>query len=216
MAQIFRRSSNIYARASIGLVILLLAVGIGLLMGFDRSDYNTDVGIRPEQPVMFSHLHHVSGLGISCVYCHTSVEVSSFAGIPPTHTCMTCHSQIWLNSPMLEPVRESYRTGVSLEWNRVHDLPGFVYFNHSSHVNKGIGCTTCHGPINEMNLVYKYASLQMEWCLDCHRAPERYVRPREAVLDPDYVPPVNQLELGRKLVAEYRIRPLLDCYTCHR
>ncbi|HYZ84783.1 MAG TPA: cytochrome c3 family protein [Bryobacteraceae bacterium] len=216
MAQVFRRSANTLARASIILAVLGVTGLIGLLMAYDRSDYNTQVGVAKEQPVMFSHRHHTSGLGIHCVYCHTSVEVSSYAGIPPTHTCMSCHSQIWLTSPMLEPVRESYRTGQSLQWNRVHDLPEFVYFNHSIHINKGIGCTTCHGPIGEMNLTYKHSSLQMQWCLECHRDPARFIRPRENVFDVDYRPPPNQMELGRKLVAEYQVRSLQDCYTCHR
>jgi hypothetical protein len=185
-------------------------------MAFDQSDYNTKVGIAREQPIMFSHKHHVGGLGIHCVYCHSSVEESAFAGIPPTHTCMSCHSQIWVNSPMLEPVRASYRTGESIQWTRVHDLPEFVFFNHSIHVNKGIGCTSCHGNIAAMNLTFKAAPLTMEWCLNCHRQPENYIRPREAIYDPYYQPPPNQLELGKKLVAEYKVQRLLDCYTCHR
>lgn len=189
---------------------------IGLLLALDRSDYNTGVAAAREQPVMFSHKHHVGGLGIHCAYCHTSVEESAFAGIPPTHTCMSCHSQIWINSPMLEPVRASYRTGESIQWTRIHDLPEYVFFNHSIHVNKGIGCTTCHGNIASMNLTFKAASLQMAWCLECHREPARFVRPRESIYDPYYQPPANQLELGRRLVAEYKVRSLLDCYTCHR
>jgi hypothetical protein len=216
MPQVFRRSSNTLARVSIAGIVLVAVGAIGLLMAVDRSDYNTDVGVAKEQPVMFSHRHHVSGLGIHCAYCHTSVEVSAFAGIPPTHTCMSCHSQIWVNSPMLEPVRESYRTGQSLEWNRVHDLPEFVFFNHSIHLKKGIGCTSCHGPVGEMNLMYKQHSLQMQWCLDCHREPEKFVRPRSEIFNPDYRQPADQAELGRKLVVEYGVRKLVDCYTCHR
>ena len=129
---------------------------------------------------------------------------------------MNCHSQIWTNASMLEPVRESFRTGKSLVWNRVNDLPDFVYFNHSIHINKGVGCNTSHGPVDQMPLMFNYASLQMEWCLDCHRNPERYVRPREAVFSVDYAPPADQDELGPKLVAEYQIQKLTSCSTCHR
>jgi hypothetical protein len=216
MAQVFRRSSNTLFRLVIVGTILLVAGAIGTIMAIDRSRYVTDVGVAVEQPVQFSHQHHVSHLGIHCNYCHTSVEVSSYAGIPPTHTCMSCHSQIWVNSPMLEPVRASYRTNQSIEWNKVHDLPEYVYFNHSIHVKKGIGCSTCHGRVDQMNLVYKANTLQMGWCLDCHRQPEKYIRPREAIYQMDWVPPANQAELGAKLVAEYQVQKLLDCYTCHR
>ena len=132
-----------------------------------------------EQPIPFSHAHHVGGLGIDCRYCHTSVETSSFAGIPPTKTCMNCHSQIWSTSPTLEPVRESFRTGVSIQWTRVNDLPDYVYFNHSIHVNKGIGCESCHGRVDRMPLTWQENSLQMDWCLDCHRDPGKHIRPRD-------------------------------------
>lgn len=181
-----------------------------------RSPYITRVSVAREQPVAFSHKHHAFELGIDCRYCHTSVETSGFAGIPPTHTCMSCHSQIWVNSPMLEPVRLSYRTNESLQWTRVHDLPNFVYFNHSIHIHKGIGCTTCHGPIDQMNITYKANSLYMEWCLNCHRNPEQFIRPREEVFNMHYVPKEDQAVLGARLVKEYHVQKLLDCYTCHR
>jgi hypothetical protein len=144
------------------------------------------------------------------------VETSAFAGIPPTKTCMTCHSQIWADSPILEPVRESFRTDRSLEWIRVHDLPDFVYFNHSIHVKKGVGCDICHGPIDQMPLTWKEETLQMGWCLECHRAPEEFVRPREEVFNYEYVPPVDQLTLGRELVEKYDIQKLDNCSICHR
>ena len=146
-------------------------------------------GVRRPQPVPFSHQHHVAGLGIDCRYCHTSVETSSFAGIPPTKTCMNCHAQIWTNAALLEPVRESYKTGKSLVWTRVNDLPDFAYFNHSIHINKGVGCNTCHGPVDRMPLMYNQASLQMEWCLECHRAPEKNLRPRDQVFNMRYEQP---------------------------
>jgi hypothetical protein len=216
MPQVFRRSSNTLARVSIVVVVLLLGGTIGLILGLDRSAYVTEVSIAKEQPIQFSHAHHAGELGIHCAYCHSTVEVSNFAGIPPTHTCMSCHSQIWLNSDFLEPVRASYRTGRSIEWNRIHDLPQFVYFDHSIHVNKGIGCASCHGRVDHMNQIYKVNTLQMQWCLDCHRAPEKHIRPRSEIYNMAYEQPPDQEEVGRKLLAEYKVQKLLDCYTCHR
>ncbi|MGH9705894.1 MAG: cytochrome c3 family protein [Candidatus Acidiferrales bacterium] len=218
MPQIFHRSANLIARVSlIGAVLLVLALGWALY-AIELSPYYTNVGEAPPQPVPFSHRHHVGELGLDCRYCHTSVENSSFAGIPPTQTCMTCHSQIWTNAAMLEPVRSSYRTGKSLEWTRVNALPDFVYFDHSIHISKGIGCTTCHGPIASMPMTYKAGTLYMEWCLNCHRQPQKFVRPRSEVFNPNYVPPSghDQLVLGKKLVAEYKIHSLQNCSTCHR
>ena len=232
MAQIFHRSANTLARASILLVVLLLS-GVGAaLLELQRSPYVTGQYIAPEQPIPFSHQHHVTGLGLDCRYCHTSVEQSSFAGIPPTKTCMNCHALIWTNAAMLDPVRYSFRSGRSIEWTRVHDLPDFVYFNHSIHVNKGIGCFSCHGPVNEMPLMYQENSLQMEWCLDCHRQPEKFLRPKEEVFNMTYVQPsgdtpftfegrtyTSQVELGATLREKYHLRTTHDitsCSTCHR
>jgi hypothetical protein len=216
MSQIFRRSANAISRFSLwgglGAVGFLLWVVLLLL----RSDFVTGANANVTQPVQFSHAHHVGGLGIDCRYCHTSVETSAFANIPPTKTCMNCHSQIWLNSSYLEPVRESFRTGNSLQWIRVHDLPDFVYFNHSVHIKKGVGCETCHGRIDQMAGIYQASSLQMEWCLTCHRDPARFVRPREAVFQMGYQPEGDQLEIGRRLVKEYNIESLTSCSTCHR
>ena len=186
------------------------------LATINESPYITEVGVARTQPVPFSHKHHVGDDGIDCRYCHTSVEESSFAGIPPTKTCMNCHTQIWPDSPMLEPVRESFRTGKSIQWTRVHNLPGFVYFNHSIHVHKGIGCATCHGRVDRMPLMWRENTLYMDWCLDCHRAPERFVRPREYVFSMEYQAPADQLALGQKLVKQYRIQKLTSCSTCHR
>lgn len=197
----------------------MLVVFAWVLMQINRSEYVTQANIVRVQPVQFSHEHHVSGLGIDCRYCHTTVEESSFAGIPPTKTCMNCHSQIWANSPYLEPVRESWRTGKAIQWTRVHNLADFVYFNHSIHVNKGIGCVTCHGRIDQMPLTWQQQSLQMEWCLECHRQPERFIRPREYVFSMDWQPPADQIALGQKLVKEYNIPDvafLTSCSTCHR
>jgi hypothetical protein len=215
VAQIFQARANILSRLSLlGGVVLLGVVGLGLWL-VPRSAYVTEVGVPRAQPVPFSHKHHVG----DDRYCHTSVEVSAFAGIPPTKTCMNCHRLIWADSPMLAPVRESFKNGTPLEWTRVHNLPGFVYFNHSIHVNKGVGCSTCHGRVDEMPLVWRVNTLYMSWCLECHRAPEKYVRPRGEVFNMAYQPPKNQDDLGRKLVQEYHIqstRVLTSCSTCHR
>ena len=216
MPQIFHRSTNTLSKVS----IIAGAIGVGLLIAFaygmDRGAYITDVGIAKDQPVPFSHKHHVSDDGFDCRYCHTSVETSAVAGLPATEICMTCHSQIWSNAVLLEPVRASYRTGESLQWTRLHDLPDFVYFNHSIHVNKGVGCATCHGRIDLMPLTFKVNTLYMNWCIECHRNPEKYLRPREEVFNMAYEPPANQEEFGRKLMKDNHVQSLTDCNTCHR
>jgi hypothetical protein len=181
-----------------------------------RSPYETVQATPRQQPVPFSHAHHVGGLGIDCRYCHTSVEESSFANLPSTSICMNCHSQMWAVAPVLQPVRDSYRTGKSIEWTRVYDLPQFVYFNHAIHVNKGFGCSTCHGRVDKMPLTWQAPDLRMNWCLNCHRHPEKYVRPQEKVFDIAYMPPPNQLALGKQLVRQYHIESLTSCSTCHR
>ena len=219
MPQIFHRSTNTLSRLSIFGALFLVFGLLWLLAGITRSSYLTEEGVARAQPVPFSHEHHVAGLGIDCRYCHTGVEVSSFAGLPPTATCMNCHAQIWSTSDMLKPVRDSYQNGVPLRWTRVHNLPDFVYFNHSIHVNKGIGCASCHGRVDRMPLMWQNASLQMEWCLNCHRHPEQYIRPREQVFNMEWQPPEDQLVLGSKLLKEYNIqnaRSLTSCSTCHR
>jgi len=217
MAQLFPRAANQIARATLALAVGSLALGAVVVMFLiPRSSWWTRQNEAREQPVQFYHWHHAAGMGIDCRYCHTSVEVSATAGIPPTKTCMNCHSQIFNQSPVLEPVRASYRTDTSIPWVRVHDLPDFVYFNHSAHVNKGVGCTTCHGPIGRMAYVWQEKSLLMEWCLDCHRQPERYLRPKSEVYSLSYQPPARQLELGRRLAAEYQVKTSTSCSTCHR
>ncbi len=220
MAQIFHRSSNSIAKVSIVGALLIVSGIVWAAYRLNAGSFTTGVDVHLDQPVPFSHKHHVSDDGIDCRYCHTSVETSAFAGLPPTETCMSCHSEIWTNAALLEPVRESYRSGTSIEWTRVHDLPDFVYFNHSIHVNKGIGCSTCHGRVDQMPLTYKVNTLYMQWCVECHRNPEKNVRPRDQVFNPAYETPApNQDEIGPRLVAEYKIqnsRNLTDCATCHR
>jgi hypothetical protein len=216
MAQIFHHSTNLISRLTIyGSVFILGLLGFALYE-IGMSSYYTNVNVAREQPVPFSHKHHAGELGIDCRYCHTSVENSSFAGVPPTQTCMSCHSQIWTNAAMLEPVRASYRDDKSISWTRVNALPNFVYFDHSIHVSKGVGCTTCHGPIAEMPLTWRANTLYMSWCLECHREPQKFVRPKSEVFNPYYEPPANQIELGLKLVKEYKIQSLTNCTTCHR
>lgn len=216
MAQIFHRSTNTFAKVSIfGAVFFIAAIG-WLIFELERSSYFTEVGVAREQPVPFSHKHHVAGLGLDCRYCHTSVENSSFAGIPPTKTCMNCHGQIWSDSPALEPVRASLRNDQSIEWIRVNDLADFVYFNHSIHVAKGVGCQTCHGQVDQMPLTWREKTLHMEWCLECHREPEKFVRPKAEVFNMNYKPPADQLRLGGELVEKYKIRKLESCSACHR
>src|SRR6478736_5078613 len=243
MPQIFHPAMNHVAKATIfGAVFIIAAAGwIGSTV--DHSPYSTEAGVVREQPVPFSHEHHVNGLGIDCRYCHTSVEKSSFAGIPPTKTCMTCHSQIWTNAAMLEPVRASFREDRPLAWTRVHDLPDFVFFNHSIHVTKGVGCNVCHGPVDTMPFMYQQATLQMSWCLDCHRDPGKNLRPRDQVFNMRYRPPsdispvevdnksfTDQASLGDYLIKKYRVRvgklkttdgqtsvgDITSCSTCHR
>ena len=223
MPQIFHRSFNTVSRVSIFGAVFFIAFLGWALISLAESAYATGAGITRDQPVPFSHQHHVGQLGIDCRYCHESVDKAAFAGMPSTKTCMNCHQQIWTGSPMLEPVRESYRTGKSIEWERVHRLAGFVYFNHSVHVNHGVGCASCHGPVNKMPLMYQHGTLLMEWCLDCHRHPEPNLRPADAIYDMDWRwgPDHDAEQEGRKLADQdhYGIQPtkkLIDCSTCHR
>ena len=217
MPQLFKPSSNAWARSSIVLAVVLLG-GLGGLM-FELiadSRYATRQGDAREQPIPFSHAHHVGSMGIDCRYCHTGVDNSQHAGVPPTKTCINCHSQIWINSSTLEPVRESYRTNESIRWTKVHDLPDYVYFNHSIHIKKGVGCKTCHGRVDRMPLMYMQSSLEMRWCLDCHRNPEQFLRPRQFITTMGYEPSEPQEQLGVRLVKEYNVQKLETCWTCHR
>ncbi len=218
MPQIFSRSANTVARVILVLVPVFFA-GLGWLSyATFWSPYMTMAGVPLTQPVPFSHRHHVDGLGIDCRYCHTGVETSHFAGVPPTDTCMTCHSQIWRDAPILEPVRASMRGNIPLRWNRVNDLPDFVYFNHSIHVQKGIGCSTCHGQVDQMPLTWKTGSLYMKWCIDCHRQPQNFLREKSEVLNMHWQPPPDQKQRGARLLVTNHIltNHLTDCSACHR
>lgn len=218
MSQIFHPSINIIVRVLILALMFILAGTAGLGYLYVRSPYVTEVGVAKAQPVAYSHQLHVGGLGLDCRYCHTWVEESNSAGIPPTEACMGCHNQILKDDPALELVRASAQNNQPLEWIRVHDLADFVYFNHSIHVQKGVGCETCHGRIDQMPVVAKAKTLQMDWCLECHRAPERFIRPRDQVFTMGWRPPGDQVALGQQLVAEYgiKVEQLSDCSICHR
>jgi hypothetical protein len=219
MPQIFHPSLNTVAKVILFGGVFILAAVYVVLVALFRSPFATGVNAPVEQPVPFSHEHHVGGLGLDCRYCHVSVEKSSFADLPPTETCMTCHSQIWNNAPMLEPIRESFKSGQPIQWNRVNNLPDYVYFNHSIHIAKGVGCETCHGRMDQMPLTSKAQTLYMGWCLNCHRHPENYIRPKDQVFTMGYQPVADQVTLGKQLMKEYNILPgsrLDDCYICHR
>ena len=218
MGQIFKERANAIARLVIfGGPALIMGIG-AVFYAFGQSDYWTRVNSPLQQPVPFSHQHHVEGLGIDCRYCHTSVAQSSFAGLPPTETCMTCHSQVWKDAPVLQPVRDSFETGKPIKWTRVYDLPDYVYFDHSIHVNKGIGCVSCHGRVDQMPITWKTQPLYMRWCLDCHRRPEGSLRRPDEVFEMQDKAPENQSLSSRSLTIENHVHQqgLTDCYTCHR
>jgi len=219
MAQIFDRSANFLARFSLLGIAVLSGLGLTGVLVVARSPYITNQRVTRDQPVEFSHKHHVGDDGIDCRYCHTGVESSAYAGVPPTKTCMNCHSVLYNNVGYLEIVRESYRTEQSIHWTKVHRLADYVYFNHSIHVNKGIGCSSCHGAVNEMALIYQAAPLNMEWCLECHRNPEQNLRPKDQIFNMSWKAPDDQAEIGKKLAADYKLRSTLEltsCSTCHR
>ncbi len=216
MKQLFPKAANTLARMSLLVSVITLAGAAAFFYFWVRSPYVTKVRITSEQAVPFSHKHHVDGLGIDCRFCHVSAEKSSFAGIPPTETCMKCHSVIWKDSDMLAPVRESFRTGKPLVWNRVHNLADYVFFDHSIHVQKGVGCVTCHGRVDQMPLVHKAQSLQMQWCLSCHVNPEKFVQPREEVFNTAWKAPAGFEPKRKELAREYQVQSLTSCNTCHR
>lgn len=219
MPPIFPPRSNTVARASLLGIPLVLAVLTGLLVWWLHSSTFNKVGVTIPQPVDFPHSFHISVVGINCLYCHETAGSESFAGMPPTETCMSCHSQVGLQSVKLAPVRESWETGRPIQWNRVNNVPDFVFFDHSIHVNKGVGCESCHGRVDQMGVAVKAETLYMAWCIDCHRDPEKFIRPKDQVLVMGYQPDGNQLQLGEKLVQEYNVRPagqLMNCSICHR
>ena len=219
MPQLFHRGLNTLARLSIVVGLLVAGCGLMFVIEFNRTPYVTQAFQPREQPVQFSHKHHVGDDGIDCRYCHTTVETAATAGLPATKTCMNCHSQLFANSPYLEIVRESWRTGKPIKWTRVHDMPDFAYFNHSIHVNKGVGCSTCHGRVDLMPLMWNEASLHMEWCLECHRDPNKVLREQKDITNMEWAAPDDQKVKGAELAKKYNIQPtnvLTSCSTCHR
>jgi hypothetical protein len=219
MAQIFHRSTNFLSRVSVFAGVFLAGIALTGVLLAARSPYLTNQNVTRDQPIQFSHKHHVGDDGIDCRYCHTGVESSATAGVPPTKTCMNCHSVLFNNVGYLEPVRESYRTDKSIHWVRVHRLADYVYFNHSIHVAKGVGCSTCHGTVDQMPLIFQASPLNMGWCVDCHRNPEAALRPQDQVFNMEWKAPANQAELGAHFAQERKIRSTADltsCSTCHR
>jgi hypothetical protein len=216
MAALFPPWSSTALRLGVaGLVVTVLGIPTALCI-YVRTPYVTNQGFNVVQPVMFDHRHHVADDGIDCRYCHSSVESAPYAGIPPTATCMNCHNQVWNQSAMLEPVRRSWFTGQPIAWKRVHQLPDFVYFNHSIHVTRGIGCVTCHGRVDQMAQVYQVQPLTMGWCLGCHREPGPNLRPREQITSMLWQPDGDAAELAARLERSYGSRKLTNCTTCHR
>ena len=203
-------------RPVLGAVLVLGPAYVVVLLAYGASPRTTAVGYRPTQPVPYSHALHAGQLGIDCRYCHNTVEVAAHAAIPPTQTCMNCHAKVRAESPKLLPVRESYATGMPVPWVRVHDLPDYVYFNHSAHVRRGVGCVECHGRVDTMDVVAQAQPLSMGWCLDCHRNPDAHLRPPEAVTKMDWVAPEDPATYGRRLRQANNINPSTDCWTCHR
>jgi hypothetical protein len=216
MAPLFQRRANQTIRRGL-LLLLVLVVGCPTaLMLYVRSPYVTGEGYPRDQPIEFDHRHHTRDDGIDCRYCHHEVERSRFAGIPSTSLCMGCHSQIWNDSPQIEPLRRSYYSGVPVRWNRVHHLPDFAYFDHSIHVAKGVGCVTCHGRVDQMAEVRQVSSLQMRWCIDCHRDPTPHLRPPQEVTNMTWEPPGNPRTVGARIAAELDVESLTHCTACHR
>jgi hypothetical protein len=213
---LFPRWCNALLWGALAAAAVLATVLLALPFAFARSAYTTGEGEPVAQPVKFDHRHHVHDDGIPCLYCHGGAERGAAAGVPPTSTCMNCHAQVWTKSPEVAPVRASYFQDRPIRWRRVSVLPDFVFFNHSVHLAKGVGCVTCHGRVDAMPEVHPVAPLSMAWCLDCHRNPVPHLRPREHVADPAWVPDRPQDELGHELARRYAVAPPTDCSGCHR
>lgn len=215
MAQLFPKWSNRVPRLTIvGLILLVTSTVFGFW--YFASPEFLDVGYAPKQPIDYSHKLHAGELGIDCRYCHASVEVSAVASIPSTQTCMNCHTQILPESEKLTSLRESWVTGDAIEWIKVHDIADYSYFNHSIHVTAGVGCASCHGRIDRMEVVMQTQPLSMGWCLDCHTAPEEHIRPFGEITNMGWQAPENQFELASQIIAKKNIAPPIYCNACHR
>lgn len=216
MAALFPRWTNYFARSTGVLVLLSPAAAVGALMLYVRSPLNTGQFNPVEQPVQFDHRHHVADVGIDCLYCHSTAETSPHAGLPSTATCLGCHAQVWNQSPKLDPLREAYFKGEPIRWNRVHDLADHVYFDHSIHLAKGVGCAECHGRVDQMAAVEQVAPLTMAWCLDCHRQPASRLRPPGLVTEMAWEPAGDRETLGQELIRTLGVHTRTSCSTCHR
>lgn len=212
---VFPRWAN-KTRALAGVALGVTPLYLIGLIWYGASPKTTDVGYMPVQPVPYSHALHVGQLGLDCRYCHTTVEKAGVAAIPPTATCMNCHTKVHTQSPLLEPVRQSWETGAPVAWVKVHDLPDYVYFNHSAHVVRGVGCVSCHGRVDEMEEVHQQEPLSMSWCLSCHRNPAPNLRPPSEVTNMTWKPPGDPVAFGQSLIEKNHIAPPTDCSTCHR
>jgi hypothetical protein len=216
MASVFPPWSNTASRVAVVAAAALGFAALAAPMIWVRTPWARNQYLVEDQPLEFDHRHHVRDVGIDCLYCHNTARRAATAGVPSTEKCMGCHDQIWSRSPMLDVVRRSYFSGASIPWNRVHQLPEYVYFNHAIHVNKGFGCASCHGRVDQMPAVYQVATLTMGFCLDCHRNPERYIRPESEITNMAWSAGDAQVELGRKLVRDGQIRSVTTCSGCHR
>jgi hypothetical protein len=218
MAQIFSPAADTWLRLFLLGGLAIISGGTLGIVGFARSDYVTSTNFRPSQPVPFSHRHHAGELGIDCRYCHSGVETAPRAGLPPTETCMTCHSQIWTSASMLEPVRRSLAENKPIQWTRVAKLPDYVFFRHDIHIAKGVGCESCHGRIDKMALTYRAKAFTMDFCLDCHRDPAPNLRPKDHITDMSWKPPADARAQGKTIAAHEGVRlgELTYCYVCHR
>lgn len=215
MSQIFPQWTNRLPAVLLAAMLLLGAGGVGFLWYYGSPKY-TDVGYRPTQPVPFSHKLHAGDLGMDCRYCHSNIERSAIANVPATQTCMNCHTLVLPQSEKLLAVRESWATGKPIEWINVHMLPQYAYFNHSLHLNAGIGCISCHGNVAEMEKVQQMQPLSMSWCLDCHRNPDSNLRPVDQITNMNYTPPADQAAFAARVKAEKKLNPTQDCSGCHR
>lgn len=219
MGQIFSPAADTWLRLFLVGGVSIVAGSIVFAVGLARSDWVTGANTHPPaQPVPFSHRHHVSEVGLDCRYCHTSVAEGPRAGLPPTQTCMTCHSQIWTGAPMLAPVRASLADDKPLNWHRVAVLPDYVFFRHDIHISKGVGCVECHGRVDQMALTFRAKPLTMQFCLDCHRDPAPHLRPEDQITNMAWQPTGDRAALGHELMQQYGITPdrLTHCYVCHR
>jgi formate-dependent nitrite reductase cytochrome c552 subunit len=213
---LFAPSANSIYWLAIGTIAAAIIALPVLMIAWARTPYATGAQEPLEQPVKFDHRHHVRDDGVDCYYCHAGAQRTPYAGVPATSLCMGCHNQVWPDSPELAPVRRSYFEGRPIHWRRVNAMPDFVFFDHGIHVNKGVGCVTCHGRVDQMGRVYQAEPLTMRFCLDCHREPEKHLRPLDRITDMEWVPSPSQAEVGRELRAKLGVRSVVDCTGCHR